>query len=134
MHFFTGRILGDPGIETPTKVHDPPNSDPKVGEAGRFWERRLLGCRIECYWDPKDALKQKQAGALYAFANGTVSKVAPSWVRQTVLSRKFHPLPSTAEASTQTMGYLSQVMGTSRTLASQKANANHTQVSTGKWP
>jgi hypothetical protein len=89
VHFFTGRIVGDPHIDTPPRVQHPAKPSTKVGEAGRFWENRLLGYRIECYWDPKDALKQKQAGALYAFANnGTVAKVAPSWVRQTVLSRK----------------------------------------------
>jgi hypothetical protein len=69
VHFFTGRLLGNPFEDTPPRVQDPPGQDPFRGEAGRFWEKRLFGYRVEAYWDPNDPLQAKQAGALYAFPN-----------------------------------------------------------------
>jgi hypothetical protein len=89
VHFFTGRIAGDPATDTPSKVNYPPQLNVQRGEAGRYWEKAFLGYEIESYWDPKDVLKEKQAGALYAFgANNTVTRVAQTWVRQTVLFSK----------------------------------------------
>jgi hypothetical protein len=89
VHFFTGRILGDPELETPPRADDPPNRKPEIGEAGRYWEKQLLNYRIESYWDPNDSLGVKQAGALYAFSTGNaanrVTRVADAWVRKIVL-------------------------------------------------
>jgi hypothetical protein len=92
VHFFIGRILGDVEDDTPKKIDDPDMSTGKMGESGRYWEKHLLGHRIERYWDATDPLGEKQAGALYAFDSRiTATKVAQSWIKEAAAFSKSLP-------------------------------------------
>ncbi|KAK4665155.1 uncharacterized protein QC763_510745 [Podospora pseudopauciseta] len=101
VHFFAGRIIGVPKTNTPDKINLPPELSRVKGESGRFWEDKFVGYNIEVFFDPADALKEKQAGKLWA--DKKQSRVAPAdqnlvdhaWVK-TMLAGTFTPAKVTA--------------------------------------
>jgi hypothetical protein len=47
LHFLTGFLTGNLKPSTPKGVTAEPYGQPRVGEAGRYWESKLLGGFVE---------------------------------------------------------------------------------------
>ncbi|KAK4645122.1 hypothetical protein QC761_0059770 [Podospora bellae-mahoneyi] len=77
VHFLTGLLI-DP---IPRRQYTPPRvtleiyGDRAKGEAGRFFEKMLLGGVLECYEDPTDRLGDQQAGEPWVFPDSKNSSV-----------------------------------------------------------
>jgi hypothetical protein len=73
VHFLTGFITGTQVPDTPPRVTAPPyDNRTDMGEAGRFWESRLLGGFVEFWFSPSDPLGVRQPGRPYLFNAGSL--------------------------------------------------------------
>ena len=77
VHFLTGFLTGKNAARdlTPPRVGLVPYGSALTGEAGRYWEKLLLGGVAEFYFNPSDPMGKSQAGLPYLFPDGSEPSV-----------------------------------------------------------
>ncbi|KAK8030213.1 hypothetical protein PG993_011504 [Apiospora rasikravindrae] len=70
IHCLTGFFTGTSSANTPPNVTLPHYGNTRTGEAGRFWESKLLGGVLEMWSSPEDGLGVRQPGTPYLFEGG----------------------------------------------------------------
>lgn len=62
IHTFVGFLTGDDGRDTPDSIRYPLGPVRQEGESGNFWEGKLLRCRIQAYFNPRNPRGTRQVG------------------------------------------------------------------------
>lgn len=62
IHTFIGFLTGDVGRDTPDSIRYPLVPVRREGESGNFWEGKLLRCRIQACFNPRNPRGSRQVG------------------------------------------------------------------------
>ncbi|KAH6649498.1 hypothetical protein F5144DRAFT_479665 [Chaetomium tenue] len=104
VHFLTGFITGTAVPHTPPGVIAQPFPvSQNNGEAGRYWERELLGGFLEMWSVPDDPLELRQPGEPFLFLSGplqdsTGMEVSLSYIHEFLEGRFSFPIRTTRTA------------------------------------
>lgn len=108
VHLFTGYITGTMYPITPRIVTCNPYVHGKEGEAGRYWELKLLGGVLECYTNKNDPLGlRRQAGEFYivkpGFGNAEARAISDDFITDFLAGSKYTPRRSQTLCSSKTI-------------------------------
>ncbi|KAK8063186.1 hypothetical protein PG996_007838 [Apiospora saccharicola] len=111
IHCLTGFLLGTTS-DTPPNVTLDRYGDTKKGEAGRMWEKRLLGGVVEMWSSPQDGLGKRQAGTPYLFDGGRQHaigrRVSVEYINNFIKEGFSFPIATSIEAPATTRTQLSK--------------------------